>query len=170
MGNFDCAVLCAELASVSRASANRLGKIQIRGLAAMPLLTWTEDMKVNVEVLDEDHKRLFVMINELHDAIAAGHGKKMLMEILYRLMEYTRNHLAREEELLASAGYPGLAVHRHEHERMQQRVQNLRERFEKGSTKMVSLELKSFLQNWWILHIQGTDKKYGPFLNSKGIN
>ena len=136
----------------------------------MPLLTWTEDMKVNVEVLDEEHQRLFVMINELHDAIAAGHDKKALREILDRLMEYTKKHLSREEEMLAAVDYPGLAAHQHEHERMQQRAQNLRERFETGSTKMVSLELKSFLQNWWILHIQGTDKKYGPFLNLKGIN
>ena len=136
----------------------------------MPLFTWTEEMTVNVEVLDEDHKKLFVMINELQDAIAAGHDKKVLREILSRLMEYTKAHLAREEHMLATAEYPGLAAHQHEHERMRRRAQNLRERFEKGSTKMASLELKSFLQNWWILHIQGSDKKYGPFLNFKGIH
>lgn len=136
----------------------------------MPLLTWTEDMRVNVEVLDEDHKKLFAMINELSDAIAAGHDKKILREILGRLMDYTKTHLAREEEMLAAAGYPGLAAHKHEHERVQQRAQNLRERFEHGATAMLSLELKSFLQNWWLLHIQGTDKKYGPFLNVKRIH
>lgn len=136
----------------------------------MPLLTWTEDMKVDVEALDEDHKKLFDMINQLHDAIAAGHNKSALKGILDRLMEYTKSHLAREEELLASAGYPGLAAHQHEHARMLQRAENLLQRFERGSTAMLSLELKSFLQNWWVLHIQGTDKKYGPFLNFKGIH
>ena len=91
----------------------------------MPLLTWTEDMKVNVEVLDDDHRKLFVMINELQDAITAGYDKKALGEILGRLMDYTRTHLSREEEMLAAADYPGLAAHRHEHERMLQRAQNL---------------------------------------------
>ena len=35
---------------------------------------------------------------------------------------------------------------------------------------MLSLELRSFLQSWWITHIQGSDKKYGPCLNAKGIH
>lgn len=136
----------------------------------MALITWTDEMKVNVGVLDDDHKKLFELINELHDSIAAGQDKDSLREILDRLMEYTKTHLAREEEMLAKAGYPGLLQHKMEHARMVQRAQNLRERFERGSLAMVSLELKSFLQNWWIMHIQGSDKKYGSHLNFKGIH
>ena len=42
----------------------------------MPLMTWTEKLSVGVGVLDEDHKRLVGMVNELYDAMQAGHGKE----------------------------------------------------------------------------------------------
>jgi hemerythrin len=31
------------------------------------------------------------------------------------------------------------------------------------------MEVLNFLKGWLVKHIQGTDKKYGPFLNAKGV-
>ncbi len=78
----------------------------------MPPMNWTEDMAVNVEVLDDDHKKVFGMINELHEAIMAGHNRRVLEAVLGRLMEYTKIHLARGEEFLASIGYADLLAHK----------------------------------------------------------
>ena len=36
-------------------------------------------------------------------------------------------------------------------------------------TNALSVQVMSFLNNWLLNHIQGTDRKYGPHLNSKGI-
>jgi hemerythrin-like metal-binding protein len=127
-------------------------------------------MKVNVEVLDDDHQKLFEMMNELHESITAGHDKNMLREIIARLLKRTKTHLDHEEHLLEQTGDPGLAAHKLEHDRMKQRSRKLYDRFESGSLAVVSIELKSFLQNWWLMHIQGADKQYGPYLNSKGIH
>jgi hemerythrin len=38
----------------------------------MPLMTWTPKLSVGVAVLDEDHKKLVGMVNELYDAMQAG--------------------------------------------------------------------------------------------------
>jgi hemerythrin len=135
----------------------------------MPDTEWNEDMSVGIGVLDEDHRKVFEMINELQEAIKAGHKRDVLEAVLDRLMEYTLTHLAREEEMLAQAGYRGLIEHQAQHSRMIQRIKDMRSRFTEGSVAMLSLELRNFLQEWWILHIQGTDKKYGLFLNSHGI-
>jgi hypothetical protein len=33
----------------------------------------------------------------------------------------------------------------------------------------LSIEALNFLSDWWKTHIGGSDKKYGPFLNSRGL-
>jgi hemerythrin len=35
---------------------------------------------------------------------------------------------------------------------------------------MVTVTVMSFLKDWLVKHIQGEDKKYGVFLNKKGIS
>ena len=48
----------------------------------MPLMTWTDRMSVGVAVLDEDHRKLVAMVNELYDAMQAGQGKEKLGRVL----------------------------------------------------------------------------------------
>lgn len=135
----------------------------------MAFIAWDRNMSVGIHDLDEDHRKVFELINELHEAIMAGHKREILEAVLDRLMEYTMTHLEREEEMLKQTGYADLIEHQEQHRRMVRRVQDVRGRFDDGSVAQLSLELRSFLQNWWILHIQGVDKKYGPFLNAHGI-
>ena len=136
----------------------------------MQSITWTKDLTVDVEVLDDDQKKVFAMIDELQEAIMAGHDRGTLEAVLDRLMAYTRFHFAREEEFFAQTGYSAAAAHKRQHDAMVKWVRNVQARFKDGSVAMLSLELRSFLQSWWITHIQGSDKKYGPCLNAKGIH
>jgi len=132
-------------------------------------MTWNENMSVGVKVLDEDHKRLVAMINELHDGLKAGHGKDALGKILDTLISYTKSHFAREEQFFARTGYPNSAVHKKEHDDLTRQVLEVQAKFKGGATTGLSLEVMAFLKNWLTNHIQGSDKKYGPYLNSKGI-
>ena len=40
--------------------------------------------------------------------------------------------------------------------------------FDEGKV-LLSIDVIDFLKDWLINHIQGSDKKYGPFLNEKGL-
>ena len=126
-------------------------------------------MSVGVSALDDDHQRLVGIVNELHEGIVASHKKEILASVLNHLEEYIRFHFAREEEFFSKAHYPGATAHRAEHEGFVIRVANLNERLKTSSVAMLDLELMSFLRNWLITHIQGSDKKYGPCLNAHGI-
>jgi hemerythrin len=52
-------------------------------------MTWTDKLSVGVGVIDDDHKKLVGMVNELYDAMQAGHGKEKLGRILDELVKYT---------------------------------------------------------------------------------
>jgi hemerythrin len=135
----------------------------------MPFMTWNKKLSVGVAVLDDDHKKLIEIINELHEGIMAGHKKEILGAVLDHLVEYTKFHFAREEELFAQTFYAASAIHKLEHEHLIKRVEGVQARYMKAPAAMLDLELMSYLQNWLVTHIQGTDQKYGPHLNAKGI-
>ena len=45
----------------------------------MALLTWQDKYSVGIAQIDDQHKQLIIMINELNDAMLAGKGKDVLM-------------------------------------------------------------------------------------------
>jgi hemerythrin len=136
----------------------------------MPLIAWNDEMSVGVRILDEDHKCLVELINELHDGIMNGCSQEVLGPILNRLVGYTEVHFDREEKYFGHTGYPDEASHKLEHHNLTARVRVLRDQHRQVDPVALSLETIAFLKSWLITHIEGCDKKYGPYLNSKGIS
>ena len=135
----------------------------------MDFMTWTSEMSVGVIVLDNDHKKLIGIINQLHYGITASHKKKILGAVLDQLVDYARFHFAREEEFFLQTGYLSATTHRIEHASFISRIANVQARFKSAPVAMLDQELMNFLRNWLLTHIQGSDKKYGPSLNAHGI-
>jgi hemerythrin-like metal-binding protein len=133
------------------------------------LITWTEDMSVGVRVVDNDHKTLIRMLNDLNDGILAGHARSALEAVIEGLLKYTKLHFTREERLLADSGFPDAAAHKTEHDLLSRRFMNLQARFEMGQSRELSLEAMRLLKSWLTDHIQGSDQNYGAHLNAKGI-
>ncbi len=136
----------------------------------MALMTWNDKMSVGVAMIDDEHKKLVAMLNELYDGVQSGHGKDALGKILDGLISYTAGHFKHEEKLFADTGYPAAAAHKKEHDDLTKQVLDVQAKYKSGATGTLSLEVMNFLKNWLVNHIQGTYKKYGPHLNAKGIH
>jgi hemerythrin len=136
----------------------------------MPLMEWNQELSVGVNLLDQDHKKLVQLINDLYDAMKAGHSKDSLGAILDGLVNYTKLHFAHEEQYFAQANYPDSAAHKKEHDDLTKQVLEIQAQYRQGATGALSLKVMNFLRHWLVDHIQGCDKKYGPHLNSKGIH
>ncbi len=143
--------------------------IQTEVTPDMPLMTWTEEMSVGVKVLDDDHKALIAMLNELHDSIQAGRPRAVLERVIDGMLKYTKTHFAREEKMFAQTGYPAAAAHKAEHEQLARRAMNLQSRFENGQSNVLTLETVTFIQSWLKDHIMGSDQQYKPHFKVKGI-
>lgn len=130
----------------------------------MPLMSWRPDMSVGVEALDDDHRGLFGLLNDLFDAIQAGTGGALLEPTFERLAEYCRDHFAREEALMAAGGFPDLAAHRAEHSELATRVQGLRARLSQGADEDLTTELLVLFKTWLTSHIRISDMRYGPYV------
>jgi hemerythrin len=134
----------------------------------MDLIPWDESYRVGVPVIDEDHRKLFALINELFAAIAAGAGADQVAAAFEDLVLYTRVHFGREEQFMAKAGYPGLAVHKAAHERLVARVLEFyRRHLAGGETAGIEEEARRFLTTWLVSHVLEEDMDYRPWFARK---
>ena len=134
----------------------------------MALLAWNDDYSVKVRKFDDEHKKLIDLINQLHDAMKIGQGGQLIGKVLQSLIDYTSTHFAAEEAIMKLHSYPGYEQHKKEHNLLVLQVLDVQKNFKAGKAPL-SQEIMVFLKNWLQTHIQGEDKKYGPFLNAKGI-
>lgn len=134
----------------------------------MALFAWSDGYSVNIMEIDNQHKRLIELINELHSAMAAGKGKEVLGKTLQGLIDYTKTHFAYEENLMKTHGYSEYSQHKTAHEKLVSQVLDFQKKFQAGEM-LVTIDIMNFLKDWLSKHIMGTDKKYSPFFNSKGI-
>ena len=92
----------------------------------------------------------------------------MLEDTLNFLIRYTAEHFSEEEKLLEDYDFPDYAVHIKHHARLIREVQDLKGKYAAGEMRM-DMSIINFLKDWIINHILTEDRKYGPFLNDKGI-
>lgn len=135
----------------------------------MSFIAWDEKYSVGVRELDNQHKQLISILGELYDAMQAQKANEILGKLLSQLVTYTKTHFATEEKYMAQYGYPDLASQKREHEAFTKKVLDFKESFDSGRTSL-SVSLASFVKDWLFSHISSSDKKYGPFLNSKGVS
>ena len=134
----------------------------------MTLLTWNHACTVSVRAMDDQHGILMDTMNELRLALVHGADGEQMSELLGRLIEFMRMHFWSEEQLMEQAGFPGLAEHRAEHEKLLAQVRESAHRTQHN--ECVGMRpLLGFLRDWYVEHIEGMDQEYGPWLNQRGI-
>ena len=68
--------------------------------------SWNSGYSVGVKTIDGQHTKLFDMLNDLHSAMMSGKTQGVTGKLLHKLVDYTREHFAAEEAMMASAKFP----------------------------------------------------------------
>jgi methyl-accepting chemotaxis protein/hemerythrin len=135
--------------------------------SADKLFEWDDSLSVKVTEIDNQHKRLIDLINQLHKAMGEGKSKEEIDGILNGLIDYTKTHFGYEENLFDKYKYPETTQHKQAHIDLVKQVVEFEKKFKEGKEN-ISMDLMNFLKNWLINHIKGTDQKYSKFLNDHG--
>jgi hemerythrin len=134
----------------------------------MALVIWKDIYVVNVNEIDLQHKKLVGIVNELHDAMIIGKGQTVMGKILDELVDYTLYHFATEEKYFDQYAYPEADLHKKQHQDLVSQVAAIQNKYNSGE-KVLTLDVMNFLRDWLHDHIVGSDKLFGPYLNSKGL-
>ncbi len=133
-----------------------------------PLLRWTDSLSVGITSIDDQHKVLVDLINDLYQKMNGKAGKTATGNSLKKLIEYTKLHFKNEEKLFDQHNYPDKEAHKKSHRELVAQIVEFQEEFKVGKGDM-SLKLMEFLKDWRVDHIKKADKKFSPFLKSKGV-
>ncbi|HXY55498.1 MAG TPA: bacteriohemerythrin [Nitrospirota bacterium] len=132
----------------------------------MGFLKWSKKYSVNVTEIDEQHKKLITLINEMYDAMNIDKGKDILGNVIANLVNYTVYHFNTEELLLQQYDYPHYKEHKELHDILSKKARNLKESFDHGKWP-TTIDVMLLLTSWLNAHILVEDKKYEPYLCSK---
>lgn len=133
----------------------------------MPFIEWSPEYSVGIRVIDNDHRELFDLVNQLHEGLESHTASTSITQTIDRLIRYVKEHFQREEGLMYEYGYPGLEAHRKKHNEFVWLVSAIRKIEIECPHRLDGHKLLSFLSTWLKSHIMKTDRDYLPYLSSK---
>lgn len=131
--------------------------------ASDKFVQWTSKLDLNVPAIDKQHRMLCGYINDLYTAMKNNRTNEELRSIVKKLRDYTASHFSDEEKHFLSTAYPGAREHQAIHKKFVDRLNEFEKNLESG-TATVSMDLLTFLKDWLINHIAGTDPTYVPYI------
>ena len=129
----------------------------------MALLTWNDSYSVKVDKMDEQHQKLFGLINSFYDEVGKQSQDKLIFDLIAGIKDYTILHFNEEEQLMQQCNYPGLTEHKKEHADFISKVSDLEEKLKSGKM-IISFEITNFLKDWIKKHINESDQQYSAYI------
>lgn len=126
-------------------------------------IEWKPEYGTDSPIIDEQHKHLVKIINELHAAIKKRGDINHTYKTYLELIEYTKTHFTQEETLMKNINYPALTEHVEQHTKLKEQVLDLKQKFSTNK-KEICVETILFLKNWLTDHIISEDLKYAPYI------
>jgi hemerythrin len=128
-------------------------------------VAWDDKYSVGIPLIDEQHKELIRLTNELYESCLAGEdaARANFMEAVKGTVDYVKYHFGVEEKLLQNAKYPELAEHKKEHEAFVRHILNEVQSFQEGK-KFVPNEFVRYLRDWILSHIAVADRRYATYI------
>jgi len=124
-------------------------------------ITWTEKLACGIKIIDDQHKGLVNLVNEMFDHATGNFAQERdyFNRVIQEVVKYVKDHFAAEEKILIATKFAGFAEHKKEHEKfIRAVVDNIRE-YESGNRLTLS-SFTRFLKDWILSHIAFMDKQY----------
>jgi len=136
----------------------------------MAIITWGEDFSVGVEELDNQHKRLIVIINNLFALYAEKKFNAVdVTPIFQSLKDYGDEHLSTEEHYFNLYSYPARVQHVEQHNLYRKKLAELEAGYDKENSEKTLFAINDFLNQWWTWHINHVDKEYTEYFHANGL-
>jgi hemerythrin len=132
------------------------------------VFVWRDNFSIHVAPMDRHHKRLIEIANAIMEHLHQAYDRNALLKAYDALVDYTHYHFAAEERLLSLYGFPGAETHRKKHGDLFSRVAEYKERI-LGGDMPDKTSFRLFFEAWLVRHILSEDRKYGEFLNARGV-
>ena len=132
----------------------------------MPII-WRNDYAIGVDDIDQQHRSLFALLEELANAKEGGLDKQQMQakqeNALFQLVDYIKTHFAAEEELMQKFNYPYFDSHKRVHDGFAKKIEIFYSEFQRGEMDILRSVIV-FLEEWLKEHILGADQDIGKHI------
>ena len=141
----------------------------------MEKIQWRSELNTGIDKVDEDHRYLIELTNDLIQAIDKDVTKEELLSIFDELESYTVYHFNREEAYLHEENIhlpetlKYIKHHKAQHRYFINRLPELKERLMKSDEKSVAYDTVEFLLEWLLDHIIKEDLRINQFLEQEKL-
>lgn len=130
-------------------------------------LEWLDDWYLGIEEIDRQHLQLAYLFNQVATALEASSNSQLshavVLPLVYRLQEETRQHFKDEEEIMREHDYPWLTEHHREHVMLLAELQEFIREIEEGTRQFDYASLTA-LKHWLINHVIESDLAFARHL------
>lgn len=127
-------------------------------------IVWGQILSVDVDEIDEDHRKLLDIFNILNHSLVDGESPNYLAAVLKELINCTIWHFSHEERLMLKYGYAEIEEHKAMHQELIKGARELQHKILQMD-KSVSEEDVVFLERWLTEHILTDDRRLGDYLS-----
>lgn len=132
----------------------------------MDRMIFSDDLKLGVDVIDQQHAKLVELINTLID-LEAQPCREAEAQALEDLSEYIDQHFLFEEKVMREVGYPDFDAHRALHVAFVRKTMDFNKQYRNGDLNL-GIDILLYLSNWLIDHIKGEDPRYVEMFQEAG--
>ena len=126
---------------------------------------WTKAHAIFLPEIDAEHRNIFRMAEELHQAVRAGAEAARVQELVRPLAVAIEEHFAHEERLMKSVQCPDAAWHRTLHDGARRKLAAAIQEIESGEVEAAGT-LIDFLGRWFKDHMSLPDRMMGAHVRN----
>jgi hemerythrin-like metal-binding protein len=128
----------------------------------MSKIIWNSTLSLGIESIDNEHKRLIEISNNLVDLVRIGKIQESKI-LFHELREYTVTHFNNEETYMLRVKYPNLEKHKAEHSELKKSVKIFQDDLYRQQ-EIRAEEVYEFIKHWLIDHVLYSDMNIKKFL------
>lgn len=117
------------------------------------MIQWNDGLNLGVKALDDDHKKILLITNNLSEAISNGEKKDVIENIFKELEDCTRDHFSREEAYLKDCGCIKLEEHIKKHRAFYAEFSKLKAKAFSSQNYTAVQDITMYLAEWLLNHI-----------------
>ncbi len=121
-------------------------------------IKWSDRMTTGIPQIDDDHKILVTLLNQLLGAVQNRQEHQAIIKISDSLLNYVSRHFAREEAVMEVCEYPHLENHRNIHRLLTQKAESFAAFLAKGDDHKVVVDFVEFIKGWFLDHTLSMDR------------
>ena len=135
------------------------------------LVVWSDEYKVGIALIDNDHKSLFASFNRFLKQVAVSETKSSISYGCDILESYVSYHFRHEEEFMSAINYDGIDDHVALHHKLIDELMVAKADMLKNT--ITAAQFCEFFRTWLINHVVVEDKKIADFVTASvkgGVN